>query len=242
MAAPAIRPEEHLGLVYREAIRVARHRYALGFSGPEHAAENFIGDGYLGLVKACEAFDPSRGFKLSTMATPRIRGAILDAIRNESKSRAVHRPEFTELSLTLVDSHPLPIDAAELESIRDAVRAVVDSPDVLNRQERLVIVRRYWHEERAVQIARRMHVSECRISQILGKAHGKLFAALLPVVLAAPAALLRTIQAKRVAKANRQPRSFKQKRCAWCAKAFEPTGPRALYCSPACRRREEFGE
>lgn len=238
----AARPEEHLGLVYREAQRVARHRYALGFIGPDHKAENFIADGYFGLVKACEAFDPSRGFKLSTMATPRIRGAILDAMRAESMSRRVHRPDFTELSLTLVDSHPLPVDALELESIREAVRAVVDSPDLLTRQERLAIVRRYWHEERQVEIARRMRVSECRVSQVLGSAHGKLFGALLPVVLAAPAALLRTIQAKRVAKANRQPRSFKQKRCAWCAKAFQPTGPRALYCSAPCRRHEEFGQ
>lgn len=234
----AIDPEKYLGLVWREAIRVAQHRSARGFRGPDHKAENFVGDGYLGLLKACAQFDPSRGFKLSTFATPRIRGAILDALRTQSKSRAKFQPEYTELSLTLVSQEPLPLDRAEIESVRQAVRDIVDSPDLLNRQERLAVVRRYWHEERQCEIARRMRVSECRVSQVLGSAHGKLFGALLPVVLAAPAHLLRTIQAKREAKADRQPRRFKQKRCAWCAKAFDPSGPRALYCSTVCRTRQ----
>jgi RNA polymerase sigma factor (sigma-70 family) len=236
---PAVRPEEHLGLVYREARRVARSRYLHGFNDPDKDAyQNFVGDGYLGLVKACESFDPSRGFKLSTLATPRIRGAILDSIRSESKSRCVHRPEFTELSLTLVDSHPLPVDEAELESIREAVRLVVDAPDLLTRKERLVIVRRYWHEERQVQIARRLRCTESYVSLLMSSAHGKLFGALLPVVLAAPATLLRTIQARAIPKANKRPRRFNQKRCSWCGRAFMPTGPRALYCSAPCRRGE----
>jgi len=240
VTAPAtINPHDHLGLVWREARKVANHRHALGFVDPDKdTACNFVGDGYLGLVKACESFDPARGFKLSTLATPRIRGAILDAIRTDSKSRSVHRPEFTELSLTLVDPHPIAVDAAEIESIREAVRLVIDSPDLLTRQERLVVVRRYWHEERLHEIARRFRLTESRISQVLSVAHGKLFAALLPVVLAAPAALLRTIASKADAKANQIPRRFKQKRCLWCAKGFQPSGPNARYCSADCRQRK----
>lgn len=46
---------------------------------PEH--DELISAGTLGLLQAIDAFDPSRGHTFSTFATPRIRGAILDALR-----------------------------------------------------------------------------------------------------------------------------------------------------------------
>lgn len=245
MSAPAMaRPEDHLGLVFSEARRVARRRFALGFNDPEQDSyQNFVGDGYLGLAKACATFDPSRGCKLSTLAIPRIRGAILDGIRAASKSRTKTRVAFTPIDdeairLRLVDERPTAIDAIEIESVRAAVRLVVDEPDVLTRQQRLVIVRRYWREERLHEIARHMHLTESRISQILSAAHERLFSALLPVVLGAPAGILRAIVAKRDARANKMPRRFQQKRCSHCGRAFQPTGPNARYCSAPCRKRE----
>lgn len=42
---------------------------------------DLISDGYLGLVGAVEDFDLSRGVKFATYCVPRIRGAILDGIR-----------------------------------------------------------------------------------------------------------------------------------------------------------------
>jgi len=43
--------------------------------------DDLVSSGTLGLVRALESFDRSRGLAFSTYATPRIRGAILDDLR-----------------------------------------------------------------------------------------------------------------------------------------------------------------
>lgn len=43
--------------------------------------EDLISSGILGLLDAIKKYDPSRGIKFETYATPRIRGAVLDAVR-----------------------------------------------------------------------------------------------------------------------------------------------------------------
>ncbi|HSH44690.1 MAG TPA: FliA/WhiG family RNA polymerase sigma factor [Longimicrobiales bacterium] len=48
--------------------------------------------GTLGLLNAVDAFDPDRGYRFSTFAAPRIRGAMLDELRRrDPASRAVRR-------------------------------------------------------------------------------------------------------------------------------------------------------
>lgn len=63
------------GLVYKLAHKIVRKLK----QGSE--VEELISDGMLGLVKAIDAFDPSRGFKFSTYATPVIRGSIYNGLR-----------------------------------------------------------------------------------------------------------------------------------------------------------------
>lgn len=63
------------GLVYKLAHKIGRKLR----QGAE--VEELISDGMLGLVKAIDAFDPSRGFQFSTYATPVIRGAIYNGLR-----------------------------------------------------------------------------------------------------------------------------------------------------------------
>jgi RNA polymerase sigma factor for flagellar operon FliA len=63
------------GLVYKLAHKVARKLK----QGTE--VEELISDGMLGLVKAIDAFEPSRGFQFSTYATPVIRGSIYNGLR-----------------------------------------------------------------------------------------------------------------------------------------------------------------
>src|SRR2546428_9269279 len=43
--------------------------------------EDMVSCGVQGLIEAYHAYDPERGAKFSTYALPRIRGAILDALR-----------------------------------------------------------------------------------------------------------------------------------------------------------------
>lgn len=75
---PVIQEElvvNYQGLVYKLAHKIARKLR----QGTE--VEELISDGMLGLVKAIEAFEPERGFKFSTYATPVIRGSIYNGLR-----------------------------------------------------------------------------------------------------------------------------------------------------------------
>lgn len=63
------------GLVYKLAHKIVRKLK----QGTE--VEELVSDGMLGLVKAIEAFDPGRGFKFSTYATPVVRGSIYNGLR-----------------------------------------------------------------------------------------------------------------------------------------------------------------
>jgi RNA polymerase sigma factor for flagellar operon FliA len=66
---------QYLGLVHHVARDVA------GRVPPEVELDDLVSAGTLGLVRALEAFDEARGLEFSTYATPRIRGAILDDLR-----------------------------------------------------------------------------------------------------------------------------------------------------------------
>ncbi len=63
-------------------VRHAVNRIAVGSSSAGILQyEDMISCGVQGLIEAYHAFDPNRGAKFSTYALPRIRGAILDALR-----------------------------------------------------------------------------------------------------------------------------------------------------------------
>ena len=63
-------------------VRHAVNRITVGSSGAGILQyEDMLSYGMQGLIEAYHAFDPTRGAKFSTYALPRIRGAILDALR-----------------------------------------------------------------------------------------------------------------------------------------------------------------
>ncbi|WP_018132535.1 FliA/WhiG family RNA polymerase sigma factor [Effusibacillus pohliae] len=67
--------EKYLPLVHRVVNRVAKGM-------PAHVPrEDLISFGTLGLISAMERFQPEKGVKFETFATWRIRGAVLDGIR-----------------------------------------------------------------------------------------------------------------------------------------------------------------
>ena len=61
--------------------RLAR-QYATKHAGS--LIEDLISEGNIGLVQAAQKFEPARGTSFATFAAPRIRGAIIDALRRES--------------------------------------------------------------------------------------------------------------------------------------------------------------
>ena len=73
-AARAQLVEQHLGLVRYVARAIARRIVQVETNDLESA-------GTLGLLRALDRFDPSRGIAFSTYAVQRIRGAILDDLR-----------------------------------------------------------------------------------------------------------------------------------------------------------------
>jgi RNA polymerase sigma factor for flagellar operon FliA len=63
-------------------VRHAVNRVAVGSCGASILQyEDMISCGIQGLIEAYHSFDPNKGAKFSTYALPRIRGAILDALR-----------------------------------------------------------------------------------------------------------------------------------------------------------------
>lgn len=78
-AAPQVQEEllkEYAPLVKHVAGRIAM------FLPPHIQLEDLLSDGVIGLLDAFEKFDPERKVQFKTYATLRIRGAILDGLRN----------------------------------------------------------------------------------------------------------------------------------------------------------------
>ena len=77
--------EPQLGQVIRDHMPLVRHavnRVAVGSFGASILQyEDMVSCGVQGLIEAYHSFDPNKGAKFSTYALPRIRGAILDALR-----------------------------------------------------------------------------------------------------------------------------------------------------------------
>jgi RNA polymerase sigma factor for flagellar operon FliA len=78
--------ERHLALVHHFAGRMEPH------TGGAFERGDLVSAGVLGLMKAVSSFDPERGYRFSTFAAQRIRGAILDEMRRRDVApRSVRR-------------------------------------------------------------------------------------------------------------------------------------------------------
>ena len=88
---PAAREEllsHHLRLVHHVARKLMRTLSV------EVEFDDLVSAGTVGLIKAIENFDPSRGLAFSTFAAPRIRGAILDDLRRwDHVPRSIRRKQ-----------------------------------------------------------------------------------------------------------------------------------------------------
>lgn len=71
-SAKSVNPHDHLGLVWSEAERAANMQRA--YRGRiNDIAQDYVGDMYISLDKACKKFNPTRGFAVSTYAVRAIR-------------------------------------------------------------------------------------------------------------------------------------------------------------------------
>ena len=57
--------------------------------------DDLVSSGMVGLLAAVDRYDPGRCVPFMAYARPRVRGAILDALRSQSASRRAHRATVT---------------------------------------------------------------------------------------------------------------------------------------------------
>ncbi len=82
---------ENLSLVHHVARQLSR-----ALAAPADFDE-LVSCGTIGLINAIDAFDTSRGLAFSTFAVPRIRGAILDELRRQTRDISGARETLTRI-------------------------------------------------------------------------------------------------------------------------------------------------
>jgi len=75
------RAREQLLLHYLPLVKMVAGRMKVGLPGAVEFGD-LVSSGLAGLVNSLDNFSPERGFKFETYAVPRIRGAILDGLRD----------------------------------------------------------------------------------------------------------------------------------------------------------------
>ena len=66
--------------------------------------EDLLGHAIVGLIEAAEKYEPQRGFKFETFAIPRIRGAVIDALRSLDWAPRSVRKDETDLRKALAEA------------------------------------------------------------------------------------------------------------------------------------------
>lgn len=149
--------------------------------------EDIIGYGNLGLVKAMNRFDESKGFKFSTFAVYCIDVQILQAIRdsrwkrlNTVSAETVTATNGEGLELTISDF--LVDDRAEFADKKADIASVRDAMNELDDRELFVICNLYeigMQKQTQQSLATMMDISQTMISRISQKALKKMKNALL---------------------------------------------------------------
>lgn len=80
---------------YTPLVHKIVNKYA--WMAPKHTREDLVQEGLLGVVKAIETFDLTRGYRFMTWVYPQVRGAVQGVARREHR-----RPKYT-LSLEQSD-------------------------------------------------------------------------------------------------------------------------------------------
>jgi len=79
--------------------------------------QDLIAAGMIGLIMAVDDFDIKREIEFTTFAVPRIRGAILDELREQDWVPRTARRRAAELSAAVARSRPHPFDPPELGKV-----------------------------------------------------------------------------------------------------------------------------
>jgi RNA polymerase sigma factor for flagellar operon FliA len=151
---------------------------------PDFPVDDLISEGWIGAMHAVDRYDPERGATLSTFAGTRIRGQMMDHIRQYSwlsrKDYAEVKDGTAEFSLRSIDE-PLVRGGSDdevslvdlLPDDEDAITRMVDEIAIrtviaqLSEKHRSVLVAYFFDGLTLQQIADLEGVTESRISQKL---------------------------------------------------------------------------
>lgn len=145
--------------------------------------DDLVGYGWVGLLEARKRFDATRGIGFKTYAEHRIRGAILDGLRLNSRLgpiRQARRKGIDENgryhSIDDLPEHSLIKEADQFAHVarRELSDAVASAIDRLPRRQRSVILLRFYDERRQVDIAAIWGLDTSRISQMITAATRRL--------------------------------------------------------------------
>ena len=101
---------DHLIVSYAPLVKFVAGRVGAGLPSSVDPGD-LVSSGVLGLIDAIERFDPQRGVKFETFATPRIRGAIYDGLRElDWVPRSVRsRAREVERAIADLEAAPRPV-------------------------------------------------------------------------------------------------------------------------------------
>lgn len=102
---PSPKHKEALLVAYLSVVRQVAGRMKMSLPHSVHL-DDLVGSGIMGLINSVENFNPDLGFKFETYAIPRIRGAILDGLRDfDWVPRSIRSKEkLLESTLTLLEN------------------------------------------------------------------------------------------------------------------------------------------
>ena len=165
------------------------HRAAATYGLPASVdATDLVSCGVLGLAEAWDRYDPERGVAFEAFAIPRIKGAVIDAIRaadwvpRKARQRARETGESLAVLVSMDENHgsdsgdrqstaerladdQLPEPGSELMASEDK-RELIGTLNRLPERERMIVTLHYFEGVALQEIARSLGVTESRVSQL----------------------------------------------------------------------------
>lgn len=135
-------------------------------------ADDLFEEGVIGLMEAIEKFDPSRGLKFSTYATPRIFGSMVDAMRRTYLTQRPPKEKFAPQYVEHVGDAPAKTTPVECKLERIEFLQTVLKGE--SKRTRLILIALYFEGETMKSTGKNVGVSESRVSQIVQETFGRI--------------------------------------------------------------------
>lgn len=162
--------ENPLQAVAERGLPLVKHA-ALRFAGRGEELSDLIQTGAVGLIKAAERFDPSRGTRFSTYAYSLITGEILRSLRKRRGPITVSLDELHDEGFSPAETFAEYPDAFERAEDRIFAEQLISS---LPERERELIRLRYYSGLTQRETGRVLGVSQPQVSRIEKRALSRL--------------------------------------------------------------------